>query len=593
MGASDLTPPTEDAVDGLRGRRSATGAAFFTTADTVEDLEALRIALQRRQAHARRHLLRHVRRAALRTRVPANGSARLVLDCVVPADGVSLLSHVPIQATGACSAPETTKALAKVVARAGQRPGAARHAHRAVGRRAARRRLHRRDPARPRSGDDARSKALLAGVAQGRAPLDRQRAQPGPAREHAVRRLARALGRRVGAAEGPRGRRSTRAAAKLTRRRPLPVRPRDRDRRTASRCSACTGRRSTCRRRRARATSRTSRRCCSPATATSRRRWSGRSRRPTRAPRGRLIVVKGAGHGVQGQGDPAALAAVRRLVASPRVNATALDDLIRSRRTHKAFGPDPVAARVAARAVRARPLGAQPPPDRPVALPRARPERRASAQAGRRGRPSRARARKLDRAPTLIVASARQTGDAEQDHEDVLATAVASYIVLLGAHARGLAGYWRTVPVMEAPAGRAALGTARRRAADRAAASRRPAPGAARARPRAGRGDRDLPGLKPGSPSAWRPARSGTARSTFGLVNVPGQGLLGDRVQEHPLPPGPPRRRRAHRAPPRLPEGGQGGPQRRDRQGLRALQRRLRRADQGRDRGRRGRATRS
>ena len=71
-------------------------------------------------------------------------------------------------------------------------------------------------------------------------------------------------------------------------------------------------------------------------------------------------------------------------------------------------------------------------------------------------RPSRARGAKLDRAPTLIVASVKQTGDAEQDHEDVLATAVAAYIVLLGAHARGLAGYWRTVPVLETPAGRAA-----------------------------------------------------------------------------------------------------------------------------------------
>jgi nitroreductase len=38
----------------------------------------------------------------------------------------------------------------------------------------------------------------------------------------------------------------------------------------------------------------------------------------------------------------------------------------------------------------------------------------------------------------------------------VLATAVASYIVLLGAHARGLAGYWRTVPAIATPAGRAA-----------------------------------------------------------------------------------------------------------------------------------------
>ncbi len=39
----------------------------------------------------------------------------------------------------------------------------------------------------------------------------------------------------------------------------------------------------------------------------------------------------------------------------------------------------------------------------------------------------------------------------------MLATAVAAYIVLLAAHARGLAGYWRTVPVMESPEGRAAL----------------------------------------------------------------------------------------------------------------------------------------
>jgi nitroreductase len=65
---------------------------------------------------------------------------------------------------------------------------------------------------------------------------------------------------------------------------------------------------------------------------------------------------------------------------------------------------------------------------------------------------------KLDRAPTLIVASAKQTGDAAQDREDVLATAVAAYLVLLGAHARGLAGYWRSLAVLADPAGRAAVG---------------------------------------------------------------------------------------------------------------------------------------
>src|SRR5213595_1493961 len=64
---------------------------------------------------------------------------------------------------------------------------------------------------------------------------------------------------------------------------------------------------------------------------------------------------------------------------------------------------------------------------------------------------------KLDRAPTLVVASVKQTGDSVQDEEDLLATAVASYIVLLAAHARGLAGYWRTPAVLRTPEGRAAV----------------------------------------------------------------------------------------------------------------------------------------
>ncbi len=44
---------------------------------------------------------------------------------------------------------------------------------------------------------------------------------------------------------------------------------------------------------------------------------------------------------------------------------------------------------------------------------------------------------------------------AEEDRD---AAAVAAYLVLLGAHARGLAGYWRTPGVLRDPAGRAALG---------------------------------------------------------------------------------------------------------------------------------------
>ncbi|MBA3746194.1 MAG: nitroreductase family protein, partial [Solirubrobacterales bacterium] len=53
-------------------------------------------------------------------------------------------------------------------------------------------------------------------------------------------------------------------------------------------------------------------------------------------------------------------------------------------------------------------------------------------------------AAKLGRAPTLIAVSATQSGDLLLDEEDVYATAAAAYTVLLAAHGRGLAGYWRT-----------------------------------------------------------------------------------------------------------------------------------------------------
>jgi nitroreductase len=67
-------------------------------------------------------------------------------------------------------------------------------------------------------------------------------------------------------------------------------------------------------------------------------------------------------------------------------------------------------------------------------------------------------AAKLDRAPTLVVASVVESDDPVQDEEDHAAAAVAAYIVLLGAHARGLAGYWRTPAVLRSPEGRSAAG---------------------------------------------------------------------------------------------------------------------------------------
>jgi nitroreductase len=68
-------------------------------------------------------------------------------------------------------------------------------------------------------------------------------------------------------------------------------------------------------------------------------------------------------------------------------------------------------------------------------------------------------AAKLDRAPTLVVCSAVLAGEDEfAAEEDLHATAVAAYIVLLAAHARGLVGYWRTPGFLRTPEGAAAVG---------------------------------------------------------------------------------------------------------------------------------------
>ena len=67
-------------------------------------------------------------------------------------------------------------------------------------------------------------------------------------------------------------------------------------------------------------------------------------------------------------------------------------------------------------------------------------------------------AKKLDRAPTLVVVSCLLSGDPVEEEEDLHATAAASYIVLLAAHARGFAGYWRTPGLLRSGEGRAAVG---------------------------------------------------------------------------------------------------------------------------------------
>lgn len=130
-----------------------------------------------------------------------------------------------------------------------------------------------------------------------------------------------------------------------------------------------------------------------------------------------------------------------------------LEEAIRGRRTHKAFRPEPVPRQLlddlfelaqwapnhhVTNPWRFRVLG-------PAALARLK------AAAGPEA------ASKLDRAPTLVVATAVRSEDPVQDEEDLLATGCAVFVVLLAAYGRGLAGYWRTPGVLRTPEGLAAL----------------------------------------------------------------------------------------------------------------------------------------
>ena len=125
-----------------------------------------------------------------------------------------------------------------------------------------------------------------------------------------------------------------------------------------------------------------------------------------------------------------------------------LEEAIRTRRTHKAYGAEPVdratltelfeLARWApnhhlTNPWRFRVVG-------PAALERLK---QASGEEA---------AGKLVRAPTLVVVSSLG------DEEDRDATAAAADVVLLAAHGRGVATYWRTPAVLLTPEGRAAVG---------------------------------------------------------------------------------------------------------------------------------------
>jgi nitroreductase len=148
-----------------------------------------------------------------------------------------------------------------------------------------------------------------------------------------------------------------------------------------------------------------------------------------------------------------------------------VEEAIRSRRTVKAFEPEPVDRRTLEELLelarwapnhnltnpwRFRVLG-------PASLERlkqaaaqlATADAPAGADLGKIGE---AAAAKLDRAPTLVVCSVVQSAEPVQDEEDRYAAACAAYVVLLAAHARGLAAYWRTPGVLRSEEGRVAVG---------------------------------------------------------------------------------------------------------------------------------------
>ncbi len=134
-----------------------------------------------------------------------------------------------------------------------------------------------------------------------------------------------------------------------------------------------------------------------------------------------------------------------------------LQDAVRTRRTHKAFGPDPVddatLRELFALATWAPNHHLTNPWRFRVVGPRALGALKAAADAQIPGSGA-----KLDRAPTLVVVSTLVDADPVVAEEDRDAAAVAAYLVLLGAHDRGLAAYWRTPAVLRDDAGRAAVG---------------------------------------------------------------------------------------------------------------------------------------
>jgi nitroreductase len=129
-------------------------------------------------------------------------------------------------------------------------------------------------------------------------------------------------------------------------------------------------------------------------------------------------------------------------------------DLAAARRTHKEFGPEPVDRETLLELLEVARFAPTHHLMQPWRFRVLGPSTLAQLQecAGE------SEARKLERAPTLVVASVALTGELVQDEEDVCAGAAGIMLVLLAATERGLASYWRTPGVLRTARGREAVG---------------------------------------------------------------------------------------------------------------------------------------
>jgi nitroreductase len=131
-----------------------------------------------------------------------------------------------------------------------------------------------------------------------------------------------------------------------------------------------------------------------------------------------------------------------------------LEELAAARRTHKAFGPEPLSRETLLELLAVARLAPTHHLHQPWRFRVVGPATLAELKRAAGEKES----RKLDRAPTLVVATATLTGDLAMDEEDVCATAAAIMLVLLAATERGIATYWRTPQVLRTKRGREAVG---------------------------------------------------------------------------------------------------------------------------------------